>query len=226
MTRITSFEKSISGILKTDTKEITQFQLPTHKEPLGRKYESTCRDMYTRTLFKLFYNNEFLAYTKKALTKKQIQEALVLEHKTNRLLKRKLDRYLLTIGMFRQRYNDNILYAAQPIIYMLSFEYDKYGYIVVGGRYPTTYRYFEDCYNKCVKLKVADPRFVPPEAIEAIRVKQIQLDPEWMKWRVPDEKTIKELRSKLKLKELYNSVRFRPGFTREETPVNFQPIDE
>jgi hypothetical protein len=226
-TRITTFEKSLEGKVTANTKNITTFEIPPAvKRNSGRPYKSTERDMYTRTLFRIFEQNEYLAYYAKPLTKKQIQERLLKEHKTNRLLKKKMDRYLLTVGMWRQRYNDGKLFSSQPLPYLISFEYDMYGRIVVGGRSPHSYRYFMDCYNKCIIHKIADPRFIPYDTIVEMRNRQLQLIPEWLEWIVPDEVTLKMLRRETGVKELYNSVKFPPGFTREETPSNFTALEE
>jgi hypothetical protein len=226
-TKITTFEKTLEGKVTVSTKDILTFDIPEPvKRNSGREYKSTERDMYTRTLYNLFYENEIKAYYEKPLTKKQIQQKLLDKHKRNRTIRKKLTNYLTTVGMWRKMYNEGKLYSSQPQVYLISFEYDMHGYIVIGGRHPYAYRYFMDCYNKCLIHKIADPRFIPYEDIVAIRNKQIQLDPDWLDWIVPDEVTLQRLRTETGVDELYNSVKFRKGFTREETPVNYVPIKE
>lgn len=226
-TKITTFEKSLDGKVTASVKDITTFDIPTPvKRNSGRIYKSTERDLHTRTLYRLFYENEIKAYYAKPLTKEQLQERLLSLHPRNRTIRNRLRKYQVTMGMWRKQYNEGILYTSQPQIYFLSFEYDKNGYIVIGGRSPYSYRYFMDCYNKCLIHKVADPRFIPYEDIVAIRNKQIQLDPDWLKWIVPDEVTLQRLRTETGVDELYNSVKFPRGFTREETPTNWTPLKE
>lgn len=226
-TKITTFEKNLEGKVNVTTKDIKTFDIPEPvKRNSGREYKSTERDMYTRTLYKLFYENEIKAYYEKPLTKQQLQQKLLDQHKRNRVIRKKLTKYLVTIGMWRKMYNEGVLYASQPQVYLISFEYDMHGYIVIGGRSPYSYRYFMDCYNKCLIHKIADPRFIPYEDIVLIRNKQVQLDPDWLDWIVPDEVTLQRLRTETGVDELYNSVKFRKGFTREETPINFEPLKE
>ncbi len=226
-TNITSFEKTLDGKLSVTTKDIVSFELPEPvKRNSGREYKKDQRELYTRTIYKLLYENELKAYIGKPLTKDEILERIIKEHKRNSNLRNKIRRHGLTIGMWRKQYNEGKLFASQPTVYLLSFEYDKLGRIVIGGRHPYSYRYFMDCYNKCLIHKVADPRFIPYEDIVEIRKKQVQLDPEWLQWVVPDDFTLKQLRTDTGVDELYNSVKFPPGFTREETPTNFTPLQE
>lgn len=196
----------------------------------GRTYESD-RPMYRRFIWELLEQNEFLAYQKKAKTNTELQREFLLKFPRNQKLRYRFKTYKATIGMFRKRYNNQQLFASQPPPYLLSFQYDELGFIVVGGIYQHIYMTFDDCYRRCLEFKVADPRFVPPEYIVEIRNRQIEQSMEgpptdskqlnWLDWIVPDEDTIKRLCTKLKLKQgLYNSVRFPKGCTREETPID------
>jgi hypothetical protein len=72
-------------------------------------------------------------------------------------------------------------------------------------------------------MKVADPRFVPYDLIVEIRNRQNDNIYEWLEWVVPTDDDIKKLQTKLRVKELYNSVKFYAGFKREDTPTNFEP---
>jgi hypothetical protein len=123
-------------------------------------------------------------------------------------------------------YNRGVLYSSQPPTWLLSFYYTKFGYIELGGaRKKGVLAYFEDCYYYCVKLKVADPRFVPYDYIVEIRNRQNDGIREWLEWIVPTDEEIKNLARRLNVKEVYNSVSFYPGYTREETPIDFEPTD-
>jgi hypothetical protein len=231
MTRITTFEKNVTtGAIKLNTREITTYttpQVPSRNS--GRTYGANKAkgDLYTRTLHKLFEDNEIRAYHAKPYTKQQLLDSLLAEHKTNKYLARQFARYAYTIGIFRKKYNLQTLYTSQPPVYLISFEYDSNGYIVVGGRYSGDYRYFEDCYNKCISLKIADPRFIPPDYIENIRNFQLQGHQDWLEWIVPNEENLKRLQTETKQKDgLYNTVKFRPGWRKEDTPLDFRPLED
>lgn len=228
MTRITTFEKNVqTGAIKLNVKEIQTFTTP--KAPsrnTGRQYKSKY-PMYTRTLHKLFQDNEIRAYHEKPYTKQQLLDSLLKEHYSNSYLKRQFARHAYTIGIFRKKYNTGVLFSSQPPVYLISFEYDSNGYIVVGGKYSNDYRYFEDCYNKCISLKIADPRFIPPEYIENIRNFQLQGHQDWLEWIVPNEEILKQLQYETKQKDgLYNTVKFRSGWRKEDTPIDFQPLED
>lgn len=230
--KIKTFETTLSNpVPKFHETEIKTFDPPPPpSRNSGRAYKAKNREVYRHYFGELFENNEFLAYQRKALTNEQIQRTFLMKYKRNRTIRYRFETYRFTVGMFRNQYNKQLLYASQPAPYLLSFQYDETGYIVVGGNQANTYMSFEDCYQRCVELKVADPRFVPPELIVEIRNRQTELltlpsneQPNdginWLEWIAPNEDLIKRLCTKLKLKELYNSVRFPRGWTREETPI-------
>ena len=84
--------------------------------------------------------------------------------------------------------------------------------------------FFQDCYQRCLNLQIADPRFVPEEYIVALRDKQNQ--GEWLDWTVPTQTTIQRLCTRFQLDDLYNSMKFPMGWTREETPNDFEPLTD
>lgn len=228
MTRITTFEKNVStGAIKLNVKEIKTYTTPSvPSRNTGREYKSKY-PMYTRTLHKLFQDNEIRAYHTKPYTKQQLLDSLLEEHKSNSYLKRQFARYAYTIGIFRKKYNTGTLFSSQPPVYLISFEYDSNGYVVVGGKFSGDYRYFEDCYNKCISLKIADPRFIPPEYIENIRNFQLQGHQDWLEWIVPNEEILKQLQTETKQRDgLYNTVKFRKGWRKADTPLDFQPLED
>lgn len=201
-------------------------KIPPRK--VGRTYQ-TEGQLVSRWVHDKLEANELLAYQKKALTNIELQRELLSRFPSNMSLRYRFKSYKATIGTYRKRFNEMKLYSAQPEPFLASFQYDEVGYIVMGGIYQTTYLMFEECYQRCVDLKIADPRFVPPEYITELRNRKIEqlttkkyTGTNWLEWIVPDEDTIKGLKIRLKLKELYNSVRFPKGCTREETPEGFE----
>jgi hypothetical protein len=219
---IKTFEQSLKGSITSKEIKLTTFVVP---KPIPRnskrEYQSRNRETYAKWLYKVFYDNEVFAYQKKAKTNDQIQTRLLEENKHNSLLRKRFKQYKYTIGTFRRRYNQGVLYSAQPATFILSLQYDEHNYVVVGGNSPRTYMTFEDCYDRCMEFKVADPRFVPYEYIVAVRNKQIQNQEEWLKWVVPTDDDIKKFCTECKIKEIYNSVNFLSGWKREDTPTDY-----
>lgn len=218
--KIKTFEQTLSGN-KSRELELKTFEPPKPRpRNSGIVYNAKNRDVYVVRLGELLFENEL---RQKKLTSNQIREQLIGEHKHIPALKRRLMSAKYTIGQFRNKYNQGKLYSSQPPVHLLSFAYEESGYIVVSGRRANTFAMFEDCYHHCVRMKVADPRFVPHELIVEIRNRQNDQDYEWLEWVVPTDDEIKKLQTKLRVKEIYNSVKFYPGFTREDTPKDFEP---
>jgi len=226
--KIRTFEQLMSGEGKFSEKELIPFVVPIAKpRNSGRTYNTKNRDVWSNDFIKLFANNEILAYQGKALTDDKIKNEILLRYKHNRILIRKMKNYSLTVGMCRIKYNNGCLRSSQEPTFLLSFRYDENGYIILGGNhgiYRLHYMHFMDCYARCVSFRVADPRFVPYEYIVEIRNRQIQGEREWLDWVVPTDQQIKETATKCKVKELYNSVDFYQGYTREETTHDHIPV--
>jgi hypothetical protein len=226
--KIRTFEQSMSGEEKFTEKELIPFVVPMAKpRNSGRKYTVKNRDVWSRDFLQLFTDNEFLAYQGKARTDDQIKKELLLRHKHNRMLIRRMKTFKITVGMFRIKYNKGILRSSQEPTFLMSFRYDENGYIILGGNhgiYRLHYMHFMDCYARCVAFQIADPRFIPYEYIVEIRNRQSQGIREWLDWVVPTDIQIKELSTKCKVKEIYNSVDFYQGYTREETTHDHIPV--
>lgn len=232
--KIKSFEMLLSEPNKKpkfSETQINQFNPPPvqPKRNSGRSYTASNRVLYKRHLHDVFENNEFLAYTKEAKTNEVILREFLLAFNRNQKLRYRFKQYKRTIGMYRKEFNEQKLFSSQPPPFLMSFQYDDIGFIVVGGNHRTTYMTFEDCYARCVEFQIADPRFVPHEYIVEIRNRQNEQTTskltklngiDWTNWIVPNEDTIKRLCTKIGIKDLYNSVRFPRGCTREETPID------
>jgi hypothetical protein len=213
------------AIPKTSITEFREFQKPKAiPRNTGRTYETRRRTTYAPYVSDLLDRNEFLAYEKKALTNEELQRDILKKFARNTSLRYKFKRYAVTLGMFRKKYNEQKLYAAQPTPYLVSFAYDKFNRIIVGGN-DRSYMTFQECYQRCLDFKIADPRFVPPELIVEIRNRQNEGIEEWLHWIVPDDKTLDNIRVLIKRDEIYNSVRFSIGWTREDTPHDYDIED-
>lgn len=173
-------------------------------------------------MHKVLEDNEFDAYEREAKTNEVIQREFLLKYKRNSSLRYQFKTYRATVGMFRKRFNKGILYSAQPPPYLMSFSYDESGYITVGGNRANQYMMFYDCYARCINYRIADPRFVEYDLIVEIRNRQNEGVEEWLDWIVPNDDMIKRLCTKLGVNDLYNSVKFLMGWTREETPKDYE----
>lgn len=119
----------------------------------------------------------------------------------------------ITVGTFRNAYNNRKLSKTQDPIWLISMRYNEHG-IPIKNIYE--YAHWEDMYQKCIDLKIADPRFITPEEIEALRTAINNEDPNFNNWAVPSAKEIESLTNKIG-KEVYNSVYFPCGWAREDS---------
>jgi len=221
--RIKTFETSLTGKSKVSEIEEIPFTIPKARQRnSGRKYESLNRIAFGKHWHRVLEENERLAYDRKAKDNAQLQREFLQAYPSDMALRYRFKTYKLTVGMYRKKYNQQVLFQSQPPVFLVSFQYDMSSTIVVGGIYPSTYMSFQDCYQRCVNLKIADPRFVPHDYIVKIRDRQNDGDEEWLEWIVPDEKELRTLRRYLQVDELYNSVHFPQGWTREETPIDYE----
>lgn len=119
----------------------------------------------------------------------------------------------ITVGTFRNAYNTQKLSKTQDPIWLLSMRYNERG-VPIKNMYE--YLHWEDMYQKCLDLKIADPRFITPEEIEALRTAINNEDNNFLSWVVPSAKEIESLTNKIG-KEVYNSVYFPCGWAREDS---------
>lgn len=216
--KISSFEISLTkGITQHTDIEVTKYEPPPANKPKGRKYTPVDRVTYGPFLEELFYNNEIAAYDREAKTNTELKTIFLIDQKNNYILKNRFKRYKETIGNLRSKYNRRMLYSQQEPVYLISNPYDTFGYIVLNGKQYYTHISFQEVYRQCLDLKIADPRFIPPDLIEKLRDRKNSEDPQWQDWSVPPAKWIKSFERTIGM-EAYNSVRFPQGYTREETP--------
>ena len=217
--KISAFEISLQSGNISDTKEtnITKYKAPEQTKPKGREYNAKIRSVFKQWIGPQLEANEYKAYDK-ALTDQDIL-ALLLKKYKDWTIRKRFHSGKETVGSLRTLYNKQVLYAAQPKTYLVSFPYNKYNHITSTGAPFARQLSFEECYRKCIDYKVADPRFVPPEYIAELRNRQNSEDPQWKDWRVPNEKWIRSFETRIG-REAYNSVHFTPGWTREDTPID------
>jgi len=218
--KIVSFKQDKGQEAKVKEQSVdTELVVPkANSRNSGRPYNAVNRETTVHYLYKLFYENELANPPR---TNDDLKADLLLTYKHRQAIKRRFKSYQYTINMFRNQYNLGTLWQSQPATFLMSFQYDECGYVVIGGNRIHEYMYFEDCYQRCDNYKMADPRFIPYELIVEIRNRQQQGDPDWLQWMVPTDADIKTLKTNLKVKEVYNSVNFRDGWTREATPKDF-----
>lgn len=213
MKKIITFEESL---LKETTKEIVEYIPPKQQTTKGRQYNARDRMNYGPYLEKMFYENELARYTKEQKTNGQLKVQFLRDHDNHYQLKKRFITYKETIGNLRNKYNTRRLYAAQEPVYLVSFQYDEYGIIVIDGKRYYEYLSFEQAYERCIQFKVADPRFIPYGLIVRIRNRINSNDPEFTQWSVPTDKWIKSFENKIGM-PAYNSVHFPAGWQREDT---------
>lgn len=219
--KITTFTVSLTGgtpVTKTE-QNITKYKPPQEKKTVKRKYVPKDRMTYGPYLEKMFYDNEIAAYSKKAETYQELKFRFLQDHKSNYIIRKRFNQFKESMGNLQTKYNRRKLHYAQAPVYLLSFMYDKFGYILVNGIHYYTYLTFQEAYRRCLDFKVADPRFVPPELIERLRERQNSEDPQWVDWTVPPISWIESFEKKIGM-SAYDSVQFRIGYTRLETPLD------
>jgi len=220
--KITTFEVSLnSGKVTQKQTNITKYEPPVINKPkTGRVYNAKDRDTYGAFLEVMFYNNEIAAYSEDgAKTQEELRDIFLEQYKHNYELKRRFKRYKESIGNLRNKYNSRKLFTLQEPVYLLSFQYNSFGVIVVNGNQYYKFLSFQEAYRRCVDFKVADPRFIPPELLSKLRDRVNSADPDWLDWSVPPLKWIDQFERLIGM-EAYNSVHFPPGWTREETPID------
>ena len=191
--------------------------VPPTEERKGRKYEGKDRITYGPYLEQMFFDNELEYYLTQARTTRELKYRFLLDHKGNYQLKSRFKSYKYTIGTFRGKYNRRELYSDQQPVYMLSFDYNDFGYIVIDGRQYYKHLTFKQAYERCLEYKIADPRFILPDKIVMLRDRKNSADISWSDWSVPPESFIKQFQSKVGLDALYDTIKFPNFCTREET---------
>lgn len=211
--------KSINIDLTTRKVESSTNEINTYKPPeindriIGRRYNFKNRITYGDYLVDTFFKNEICEEPK---TDQTIKFEFLSKYKSWSL-KKHFKSGMLTIGLFRTRYNKNKLFASQDPVYLLSFCYNSEGRIVFNGTHYYQYLSFRECYQRCIEFKIADPRFITYEEIVQIRNRINSDDPEWKDWRVPTDTILTELAAKIPAPEIYDSVSFLPHLTRIKT---------
>lgn len=202
-----------SGETDTVVQSINKYEPPVNATRVGRKYESKERILHGPYLEKMLFKNE-IAHDPKTDGDLRIQ---YLYDFPSYELKKRFSKYKETIGTIRTKYNRNKLYSAQSPTLILSFCYNPEGRIVKDGTKYFQFLSFRDCYRRCLDYKVADPRFVSPEELEAIRSRINSGDPDWADWIVPTDKQISELETEIGIDPIYDCIKFLPYLTREAT---------
>lgn len=203
----------------------------TQKRTSGIERTRNLHLAWRRGLYDIFFRNE-IAHFEEKITRRQIIDELLHKYKHLKQLRRNLTvTHRYSISVERRRYNDNSLYASQPPTFLTSIEYNWEHYPIVGGfmnQFYKDYLYWEEAYHRILEHQVADPRFVEYEAIVEIRNRQIRGEDAWLKWIVPTDKDLQTISRQLELDipNIFNSVIFAPGFTREETPKDFIPFKD
>lgn len=227
--QITTHEVLKGGREQSSIIQSTQFVVPDKilkPRNSGRKRE---KGSWVRTLIPIFQKNETARQDDK-MTDTHIKAWILEKYGGIRTVYKNVKNYNYTVGLFRGWYNKSELTTNQPTPILISLSYDTDGYPIVGayrGRSWKHYLYFEEAYHKCAMLKIADPRFVEYEKIVEIRNRLVQKDPDWEDWYVPTEDQLKDIARSLgvrKIENIYNSISFPPGYTREETPHDFVPF--
>lgn len=199
--------------IESVTNEINNYKPPEITQHLvGRKYNYKERVVYGDYLVDMFFKNEICEEPK---TDQKMKFEFLSKYRSWSL-KKHFKSGMLTIGLFRTRYNKNKLFAAQEPVYLLSFCYNDDGRIVYNGAQYYQYLSFRECYQRCIEFKIADPRFITYEEIVQIRNRINSEDKEWSGWRVPTDTILTELSAKIG-RELYDSVSFLPHLTRAKT---------
>lgn len=216
--KITTFTIALNQPPKEEKINVTKYQ-PPQQNKKRKAYNAKERVVYGPYLERVFYNNELAAYEGKAKTADEIKFEFLTAFKHHYTIKKRFKSFKESIGNLQTKYNRRDLYTNQNLVYLLSFRYDRFGYITVNGRLCFTLLTFQEAYRRCLDFKVADPRFVPPELIDKLRERKNSADPNWADWTVPPIKWIESFEKKIGM-PAYNSVKFRIGYTREDTPVD------
>ena len=217
--RISTFEFDLSQPLpptKQDDIVVSNYMPPIKEaKPKGRQYIPKHRESYGPYIARVLEQNEYLRYENEWHTDKELQYEF-LRTNNNRSLRAKFKNHKLTINYLRTLYNRRELYSAQPPFFLISLRYNDAGIIEPDGR-SAKYMHFIECYKRCLESKIADPRFIEPEKIVAIRDRINSGDQSWVDWWVPSDEWIATFTDKIG-QPPYNSVYFPPGWTREESP--------
>jgi len=217
--KITTLEVSLNSAMPHEESHtnISKYKPPVLDKPKGRKYEAKDRITYGPFLEQMFFDNELEYYLTQPLSIKELKFKFLSAHKTNYTLKNKFKRYKYTIGMFRSKYNRRELYSTQDPVYLLSFDYNEAGYIVVDGRQYYRSLTFKQAYERCLEFKVADPRFIPHDKIVLLRDRKNSGDPQWADWSVPPDSFLDQLHRTVHRDSMYDTIEFPKFCTREET---------
>lgn len=215
--KITTLEVQLNSAIPATEQQtdISKYE-PPREEKKGRKYEGRDRITYGPYLEEMFFNNEIEAYLTEPKTSKELQYKFLSDHKSNYQLRQRFKNYKITMNNLRTLYNRGTLYSNQAPVYLLSFDYNDTGIIVVNAKYWYKHLTFKQAYERCIDFKVADPRFIQPDKIVMLRDRKNSGDISWSDWSVPPESFIKSIERKIGM-PLYNSIKFPNFCTKEET---------
>lgn len=203
----------------------------TQKRNSGIEVVKNTHLLWRRGMAHLFEQNELASFHDKK-TRNQLIDAIVAQYSHIKPLKRHFKvTHKYSISLERRKYNFGSIYSSQPPTFLMSLEYNWEHYPIVGGwnnQFYKDYIYWEEAYTRVCEFAIADPRFLEYEAIVEIRNRQIRGEEQWLKWVVPSDKDLQEISRKLQLDipNIFNSIIFAPGFTREETPKDFIPFQD
>ena len=225
--KIESFEQE-SGKAPKRTVHIDQHitLARTQKRNSGLEVVKNVHLLWRRGLAHLFAQNELAPFAEKK-TRNELIDELIKKYSHLKILRRHFKvTHKYSISTERRKYNFGSIYSSQPPTFLMSIEYNWEHYPIVGGwnnQFYKDYLYWEEAYTRVCEFAIADPRFLEYEAIVEIRNRQIRGEEEWLKWVVPSDKDLQEISRHLQLDipNIFNSVIFAPGFTREETPKDF-----
>ena len=181
MNKITSF----SGDNEKET-HIEETKAPSPEKP--RQYKPIERVVYGPFLERLFWDNE------KDKERDTILRCVIFDkYGPTKSIVKNLESSKVTINSLRTKYNRGALYSGQKPLLMLSLVYNDEGKPAYSARERYRELTYSDGYQFCLQYKVADPRFVAPEAIAKILDARNDGNPDWLQWSVPNHKQLAEL---------------------------------
>jgi hypothetical protein len=148
---------------------------------------------------------------------------------TNESMLRSIKKYFpgkskrnVSVGKWRTAYNAGTLYSMQEKPLIVSFKYNSLGY-VVDDRSGKYYQYWDDCRQKCIDLRIADPRFFSQEELSAMRVAAVNDDPQFSTWNIPGEDFCEHFKEKIG-KDPYKAIKWPKNFQSFKTTSIVQSL--
>lgn len=141
---------------------------PARKDRAGRKTKLT-QSVWFATVFELNELNAMRGIYEKVLNDKQILHNWEIEFRVEGSKRGNgLASGTLTVGMFRERYRQGVLYKQQlrPILYSFRYTRDKEPR---HDKRVLEMMTLDECREKCLQAKIADPRFFNIKELAKIR---------------------------------------------------------